>query len=72
MENKKRDPLTEFGKEMALWCAEKDISKKALARRAGVKYDTMMQAARGRCPGRDTVRKVRDYMRHYDDGEAIA
>lgn len=72
MENRKRYPLTEFGKEIAMWCVKENITKKELARRAGVKYDTMMQTARGRCPGRDTIKQVRGYMKRHDHGEAIA
>ena len=47
MPENKRIPLTDFGREVAHFCLDYNISKKQLAGEAGVKYNTLLKAIKG-------------------------
>ena len=58
----RKNPATEFGLEIMLYCAKTGITQKELSQSAGVSYETMKDAARGKRPARQLVEKVRYVM----------
>lgn len=61
MAARKKAP-TEFGIEVMVYCARRGITRQKLAEQAGVSYDTLRDAVRGKRPGYEVVEKVRAIM----------
>ncbi len=55
----RKNPRSEFGMEVTLYCAKAGITQKDLAQNTGVSYETMKDAIRGKRPARQLVEKVR-------------
>ena len=58
-----KKPKTEFGVELAGFCARTGMTMKEVAAAADVIYTSMVDNATGRSPGHELVPKVRDWMR---------
>lgn len=60
-----RKPQTQFGVEVATFCAEVGMSKRELAEQSGVKYPTLLDCTIGRSVGHKLVPQVREFMEKY-------
>ena len=65
IKGRNRKPQTQFGVEVATFCAEMGMSKRELAERSGVKYPTLLDCTIGRSAGYELVPKVREFMAAY-------
>ena len=43
-----REPYTEYGMEIVMFCAKHCLTKKALAAEAGIPYDSLLATIKGR------------------------
>ena len=46
-----REPYTEYGMEIVMFCAKHCLTKKALAAEAGIPYDSLLATIKGRRSG---------------------
>lgn len=58
-------PKTDFGIEVRVFTAQTGMTVKELAKRAGVKYTTLVETTTGRCAGHQLVPVVREFMQNY-------
>lgn len=61
-----RDPLTDYGMEITVFCARHCITKKKLAAEAGIPYDSLLQTMRGRRAGHNVKAAVAPVMARYE------
>ena len=61
-----RDRFNEFGMEVTIFCARFGISKKQLAKEAGIPYDSLLAAGKSRRAGHATRAAVLPVMEQYE------
>lgn len=64
-----KQPLTEFGKMVRMFCISEDMQLNELAEKSGVLYDTLLKVMHGRRPGYETVEQVSRYIAACRGGE---
>lgn len=76
----RKRPPTAFGLDILLYCAKNGITQRQLADQAGVSYETMKDAARGKRPGYEVIKNVRkiiptplgkSQIPHRPDGKSV-
>jgi hypothetical protein len=58
---------TEFGVEVAMFCARYGFSRRRIAERLGIPYVTLRETASGRTAGHEVKPKVREFMKEYEN-----
>lgn len=53
-----REPYTEYGMEIVMFCAKHCLTKKALAAEAGIPYDSLLATIKGRRSGHNVKAAV--------------
>lgn len=61
-----RDPMNDFGVEITVFCLRHCITKKKLAAEAGVPYDSLLAAGKGRRAGHSVKAAVAPVMARYE------
>lgn len=62
---KERKQQTAFGISVDIFCAVNGMTKKELADRVGINYNTLCEVKTGGTPGYDIVEKVNSFMDGY-------
>ena len=60
-----REPYTEYGMEIVMFCAKHCLTKKALAAEAGIPYDSLLATIKGRRSGHNVKAAVAPVMARY-------
>jgi predicted transcriptional regulator len=58
--------MTPWGVEVAVFCLNHRITKKQLAKEAGIPYDTLLQVSKGRRAGHVAQAAVKEVMDRYE------
>ena len=61
-----REPYTEYGMEIVMFCAKHCLTKKALAAEAGIPYDSLLATIKGRRSGHNVKAAVAPVMARYE------
>ena len=61
-----REPYTEYGMEIVMFCAKQCLTKKALAAEAGIPYDSLLATIKGRRSGHNVKAAVAPVMARYE------
>lgn len=67
--SKPKRQKNDFGMEVHNFCGRTGITKKDLAKEAGVAYCMLLAAGSGDRPGEKTVEAVRKYMAKYESND---
>lgn len=61
-----RDPMTDYGMEVTVFCARHCLTKKKLAAEAGIPYDSLLATMKGRRAGHNVKAAVAPVMARYE------
>ena len=61
-----REPYTEYGMEIVMFCAKHCLTKKALAAEAGIPYDSLLATIKGRRSGHNVKAAVAPVIARYE------
>lgn len=61
-----REPMTDYGLEVTLFCARHCLTKKRLAREAGIPYESLLSTLKGRRAGHNVKEALAPVMARYE------